>query len=112
VPWIDAQSRLTNRNAVKSRKRRTAIFNHELAHQVADDDVGQRLIGVPGIGPVTLVAEMADERQYACSRDFAALRGLVPLRPGQALQRTPCTLPTGFACVEGVTHHFVLLASV
>ncbi|RZF27302.1 IS110 family transposase [Paraburkholderia sp. UYCP14C] len=56
-------------------------IERERAHQLADDDVGQRLMSIPGIGPITarvLAAEMGDGRQYGCSRDFAASVGLVP----------------------------------
>ncbi len=56
-------------------------INGELARQLADDDLGQRLLTIPGVGPVTasvLTAEMGDGKQYGCSRDFAASLGLVP----------------------------------
>ncbi len=56
-------------------------IDREVMQQLADDDVGQRLMSIPGVGPVTasvLAAEMGDGRQYACSRDFAASLGLVP----------------------------------
>jgi transposase len=53
----------------------------ELALQLKDDDLGTRLMTVPGIGPITaslLSAELGDGKQYACGRDFAASVGLVP----------------------------------
>ena len=53
----------------------------EMSRQLADDDLGQRLLTIPGVGPVTasvLASEMGDGRQYGCSRDFAASVGLVP----------------------------------
>jgi transposase len=56
-------------------------IDQELARQFADDEVGQRLMSIPGIGPVTasaLAAKMGDAKQYGCSRDFAASVGLVP----------------------------------
>ncbi|SAK99074.1 transposase [Caballeronia temeraria] len=56
-------------------------IDRELARQLADDDVGQRLMSIPGVGPITasaLAAEMGDGAQYRCSRDFAASVGLVP----------------------------------
>jgi transposase len=52
-----------------------------LALQLKDDDLGTRLMTVPGIGPITaslLSAELGDGKQYACGRDFAASVGLVP----------------------------------
>ncbi|PQV43276.1 IS110 family transposase [Paraburkholderia sp. BL21I4N1] len=56
-------------------------IDQELARQLADDEVGQRLMSIPGVGPVTasaLAAKMGDAKQYGCSRDFAASVGLVP----------------------------------
>jgi transposase len=56
-------------------------LDKEMARQLADDDLGQRLLSIPGVGPVTasvLAAEMGDGTQYGCSRDFAASIGLVP----------------------------------
>lgn len=46
-----------------------------------EDDVAQRLLTVPGIGPITasvLASQAGDARQYRTSRDFAASLGLVP----------------------------------
>ncbi len=56
-------------------------IDREMARQLADDELGQRLLTIPGVGPVTasvLAAEMGDGKQYGCSRDFAASVGLVP----------------------------------
>lgn len=53
----------------------------ELNRQLAEDDLGQRLLTIPGVGPITasvLAAEMGDGQPYRCSRDFAASLGLVP----------------------------------
>ncbi len=53
----------------------------EMARQLADDELGQCLLSIPCVGPVTasvLAAEMGDGKQYGCSRDFAASVGLVP----------------------------------
>lgn len=53
----------------------------ELGRQLQDDDLGQRLMTIPGVGPITasiLSAEVGDGKQYACGRDFAASVGLVP----------------------------------
>ncbi|MDR6208227.1 hypothetical protein QF025_007028 [Paraburkholderia graminis] len=58
-------------------------IDREMVRQLADDDLGQRLLSIPGVGPVTasvLAAEMGDGKQYACSWDFAASIGLVPRR--------------------------------
>lgn len=53
----------------------------ELVRQLHMDDLGQRLLKVPGIGPITaslLSTELGDGKQYGCGRDFAASVGLVP----------------------------------
>ncbi|MEA1030287.1 IS110 family transposase, partial [Pseudomonas sp. N-137] len=55
-------------------------LDKELASQLADDDLGSRLLSLPCVGPITaslLAVEMGDGRQYRCSRDFAASVGLV-----------------------------------
>jgi transposase len=57
------------------------VLDQELASQLADDDLGSRLLSLPCVGPITaslLAVEMGDGQQYKCSRDFAASVGLVP----------------------------------
>ena len=57
------------------------VLDKELAGQLADDDLGSRLLSMPCVGPITaslLAVEMGDGKQYRCSRDFAASVGLVP----------------------------------
>lgn len=52
-----------------------------LSQEIAQDDTGQRLMTIPGIGFITasvLSSQLGDGKQYACSRDFAASTGLVP----------------------------------
>lgn len=56
-------------------------IDKDLARELAEDDLGQRLLSIPGVGPITasvLATEMGDGKQYGCSRDFAASIGLVP----------------------------------
>lgn len=58
-----------------------ADMEKALTQQVRVDDLGQRLMTVPGIGPITasiLTAEVGDGKHYRGSRDFAAAVGLVP----------------------------------
>ena len=58
-----------------------AEIDKEMDRQLAEDDLGQRLMTIPGVGPVTaslLSAEMGDGKQYGDGRDFAASIGLVP----------------------------------
>jgi len=52
----------------------------ELNRQLQHDDLGQRLMSIPGVGPITasvLAAEVGDGKHYHCGRDFAASIGLV-----------------------------------
>lgn len=58
-----------------------ADIEKELELQLDDDDLGQRLMSIPGVGPITasvLSSEVGDGKQYRCGRDFAASIGLVP----------------------------------
>jgi transposase len=58
-----------------------ADIEKELGRQLQDNDLGQRLMSIPGVGPITasvLAAEVGDGKQYRCGRDFAASIGLVP----------------------------------
>ncbi|NLC23958.1 MAG: IS110 family transposase [Oxalobacter sp.] len=58
-----------------------AEIEKELSRQLGEDDLGPRLMTIPGIGPITasvLAAEIGDAKQYRKGRDFAASIGLVP----------------------------------
>jgi len=58
-----------------------ADIEKELGRQLQDDDLGQRLMSIPGAGPITasvLAADVGDGKQYRCGRGFAASIGLVP----------------------------------
>lgn len=53
----------------------------ELKNHLAEDETAQRLLTIPGVGPVTaslLATRLGDGKNYASSRDFAASTGLVP----------------------------------
>lgn len=53
----------------------------ELTRQLREDERSQRLLEIPGIGPITasvLASELGDARQFASARQFAASVGLVP----------------------------------
>lgn len=55
--------------------------DRDLALQVEDDELAQRLMAIPGVGPITastLAVVISDGKQYGCGRDFAASIGLVP----------------------------------
>ena len=56
-------------------------LDRELVRQLGEDERSQRLLEIPGIGPVTasvLATELGDARQFASARQFAASIGLVP----------------------------------
>lgn len=56
-------------------------LDRDIADQLAEDDLGSRLLTIPCVGPMTasvLAADMGDGKQYRCSRNFAASVGLVP----------------------------------
>ncbi|VXC95985.1 transposase (fragment) [Burkholderia sp. 8Y] len=58
-----------------------AQIEGELKLQLAEDDPGQRLLTIPGIGPMTassLLAMAGDVHGFRRGRDFAASLGLVP----------------------------------
>lgn len=51
-------------------------LDKELVGQLADDDLGSRLLSMPRVGPITaslLAVEMGDGHQYGCNRDFLPL---------------------------------------
>ena len=53
----------------------------ELTQQLAEDERSQRLLEIPGVGPITasvLAVELGDAQQFANARQFAASIGLVP----------------------------------
>lgn len=68
--------------------RRYGQLGHEIAEiemdlkaQLAEDEAAQRLLTIPGIGPITassLIAVAGDAHAFRHARDFAASLGLVP----------------------------------
>lgn len=80
----------------------------EIKQQLSEDAAGMRLLSIPGIGPLTasaLLADVGDASTYKSSRDFAASLGLVPrqystgwqdeLARHQQTRRQVSALPTG-----------------
>lgn len=62
---------------VKQIKELDTLLQEQLKH----DEIGQRLLTIPSIGPITaslLTSLLGDGKHYAKSRDFAASTGLVP----------------------------------
>ncbi len=61
--------------------RRVKVFDAEFAAFAKSDEQAQRLVSIPGIGPLTasaLVASVGDAAAFAHARDLAAWIGLVP----------------------------------
>lgn len=57
------------------------MLETEIKQQLALDDAGTRLMSIPGIGPISasaLLADVGDASAFRCGRDFAASLGLVP----------------------------------
>jgi transposase len=57
------------------------LIEKELTRRLNNDEAGQRLLSIPGIGPITacaLACALGDGKQFRCGRDFAASVGLVP----------------------------------
>ncbi|WP_438320199.1 IS110 family transposase (plasmid) [Edwardsiella tarda] len=53
----------------------------ELNQSIKVDDTAQRIMTIPGVGPITaslLSSQLGDGKQFSRSRDFAASTGLVP----------------------------------
>jgi len=58
-----------------------AEIETDLKAQLAEDEAAQRLLTIPGIGPITassLIAVIGDAHAFRHARDFAASLGLVP----------------------------------
>lgn len=58
-----------------------AQVERDLSAQLREDERSQRLLEIPGIGPITasvLMSELGDARQFGSARQFAASVGLVP----------------------------------
>ena len=56
-------------------------LTHQMRQQVAESETAQRLMEVPGIGPITAYALLAfagDLNGFKCGREFAAWLGLTP----------------------------------
>jgi transposase len=56
-----------------------ARLDQAIAHQVRQDPVAQRLMTVPGVGPLTahaVICAVGEGRQFGSARDFAAWVGL------------------------------------
>ena len=69
------------RNAVERMLLYIKAIDVEIKQQLSEDDAGVRLLSIPGIGPLTasaLLADVGDASTYKSSRDFAASLGLVP----------------------------------
>ncbi|CUR66551.1 Transposase IS116/IS110/IS902 family protein [Achromobacter xylosoxidans] len=56
-------------------------IERELCQQLRQDKRSQRLLEIPGIGPITasvLMTELGDAQQFGSARQFAVSVGLVP----------------------------------
>jgi len=79
LPMVTLLRRLHER--YKQLREEIDALEAQIKRQVLEDDAGQRLLTIPGIGPITassLLAMAGDARAFRCGRDFAASLGLVP----------------------------------
>lgn len=79
APMVALLLRLHQRHA--QLRREIEELEAQIRRQVVEDEAGQRLLTIPGIGPITassLLAVAGDARGFRCGRDFAASLGLVP----------------------------------
>jgi transposase len=73
LQMLIAQLRLVNEQILDS--------DRQIIASARSTDVGRRLMGIPGVGPVlasALVAAVADPKSFRSGRDLAAWIGLVP----------------------------------
>lgn len=64
-----------------SLEEKIGVLDKEIARRAKEDDVAQRLMTIPGIGPITATAIAAlapSAESFSKGRDFAAWLGLVP----------------------------------
>lgn len=70
---------------LQSGKQRVAQIDRQLKQRIAQDEDCQRLLTIPGYGPIivtALVAAIGDGRQFSKSRGLAACLGLTPRHQG------------------------------
>ncbi len=85
VPTLLRSELLEQLAAVRTATARIDALEQQLASWQRTEPDCQRLMAIPGVGPLTataVVASVADARQFRSARQFAAYLGLVPRQSG------------------------------
>jgi transposase len=81
LPWLARETFAELHERLLELDGRVAVYDRRLKTLAKEMEAAQRLMQMPGIGPVTasaLVASVGDARQFKNGRQFAAWLGLVP----------------------------------
>jgi transposase len=85
VPTLLRTELLEQLEALRTATTRIDALEKQLASWQRSESECQRLMAIPGVGPLTataVVASVADARQFRSARQFAAYLGLVPRQSG------------------------------
>lgn len=81
IPELARQALLEVNERIRELDARILAYDRRIEALARESEAAQRLLAIPGIGPVTataLVAAVGDARQFRNGRQFAAWLGLVP----------------------------------
>ena len=81
IPELARQALVEVNERIRELDARILAYDRRIEALARESEAAQRLLAVPGIGPVTataLVATVGDARQFKNGRQFAAWLGLVP----------------------------------
>jgi transposase len=85
VPTLLRRELLEQLDALRDATARIDALEQQLASWQRTESECQRIMAIPGVGPLTataVVASVADARQFCSARQFAAYLGLVPRQSG------------------------------
>ena len=85
VPVLLRDELLEQLEALRAATARIVALEKQLASWQRAEPECQRIMAIPGVGPITataVVASVADARQFRSGREFAAYLGLVPRQAG------------------------------
>jgi transposase len=85
VPVLLRDELLEQLEALRAATARIVALEKQLASWQRAEPECQRIMAIPGVGPITataVVASVADARQFRSGREFAAYLGLVPRQSG------------------------------
>ena len=85
VPTLLRTELLEQLEALRTATKRIDALEKQLASWQRSEPECQRLMAIPGVGPLTataIVASVGDASQFRSARQFAAYLGLVPRQSG------------------------------